>query len=288
MSKELYSLDASEIKLGQLESYEVLREVRDITEAGVSTGISPQHIVHIGGIAVVVHTCRASGQASYSINWRGTEDVDIAVTTQNGPERLSGALQARGVVVHHQGKSWSIEDKYSVETNRSSVKGAFRFDRKLEIDLYGPDNKGQVKINDRKIYGYPDVFILDQVEFGNSNCTGELTVPSLADTLILKLDILANQTIRPKDLVDISSLLYSAEQYGQSAEAVVARVKCAYPARYILDNTWEKRICPGILGIIRQRNNYRKLGFVPVATDGFLDQVSAQLHEKKPTRRKIA
>ncbi|MCL4390063.1 MAG: nucleotidyl transferase AbiEii/AbiGii toxin family protein [Patescibacteria group bacterium] len=257
------------------ENEEILKKLAHITDIAIKAGIPVEQIVHVGGIAPMIHTCIATGSARYAINWRGTRDLDFALTINNGPQRLADALEGAGVQVTNRRPSKSIPHKHAVEIELTTGKGLFPSGRILEIDVYGGDSKGRARINDRIAHPYPGKFIRDQAI--THTCWGhQFTVPSLIDTLTLKMDV-AKETDRPKDTIDISSLIFSAEQSGVAPGDLIKALTEAYSTHGIPHPTWTLQVAPTLRAIIDKTPNLRRFDFAPVASRGYISKIAESI-----------
>ncbi len=260
---------------GAFENEEILQNLTRITEIAQRSGIPNEQIVHVGGIAPMLHTCIATGQTRYAIKWRGTQDLDICLTVSNGPQRLADALGGSGIHVTNRRPSRSIAHKHAVEIELGTAKGLFRSGRSLEIDVYGGDAHGNARINDRVLHPYPGKFITERII--THPCWGhDLTIPNLLDTLILKMDV-AKETDRSKDTIDISALLFSAEKTGLQPKELTVKLKSVYSTLGIAWPTWSRQVIPTLTRVCGEREKLVKLDFAPVASREYLEEVISLL-----------
>lgn len=255
-----------------LQCEDVIRSVNTITEIATRAGIPVEQILHIGGIPVMLHACTSSRSSRYVINWRGTADIDIATTIIGGVQRLADALSDAGIEVLSRRPSRSIRNKYALEIGLDTAKGYFPSDRKLEIDVYSGDAKGIATLNQRHIQPYPGTVVLHTAE--THHCWGhEFTVPHAIDALILKTDVLKD-TIRKKDIVDVSSLFFSCENYGLLPGQVANELKLAHSAATtkIPLPFWYSRLAPELIKVC-QNQDLRKYDFIPVASHEYLKEL---------------
>lgn len=229
VSEQHYS---NETKQPRMEWYLVHDTATNLVKSAEQGNIKPQHLVFIGGFAAYFHLREALGRQTM-FKWRGTHDLDIVIFEKNGAAKLVGAARQIGAfeeVTYEE--SLSLPDKYSSAVMTLKGRGYLSPEKRhVEVDLYTLNPRtGTVQINNRHLRPHPAQFITEQVQMlpireeDKRKGLPELrvTVPSLVDTIILKLDIIQySPGFRDKDASDILGLLRVAELKGVEARDVL-------------------------------------------------------------------
>jgi len=255
-----------------LEVNDLIVEMKEILAMAYQSGIPETDIVNIGGATAMLHSNSSQNTTRWSSGWRGTHDLDIVLTFQGGRELFVQTLKEQGVEVSSSRRSGSIRDKWALEIELGTGKGAFRQGRILEIDIYtATNNKGDAKINNRTIHAFPHNFITEPVgQFQVGHTT--YTVPSVIDCLALKTDVIPQ--VRDKDRIDINALLFAAENYGIKPEDVVSQLRSAYSTFGIVSGFWKQKVVPEISSIVRDP---LESDYTPVSSNEFRTKLLKKL-----------
>lgn len=214
-----------------MEWYMVHDTAVNLVRSAEQGGIEPQHLVFIGGFAAYFHLRSVLGRQTM-FKWRGTHDLDTVIFKKDGAARLIGAARQIGAFKEVTYKKSHLPDKASSTVMTLKGRGYLSPEKRhVEVDLYILNPRtGTVQINNRHLRPHPAQFITEQVqtlpirEEDKRKGLPELrvTVPSLVDTIILKLDIIQySPGFRDKDDSDVLGLLRVAELKGVEARDVL-------------------------------------------------------------------
>ncbi|GEM_PF-5925161 len=229
--------------------YMVQQTALELVEASKHSGIQPEKMVFIGGFAAFLHLREVVGTKALP-RWRGTEDIDIAIFERGGSAKLIKGIERRSVdkAFEIKYKHPHFPDKASCEINGKGKGFLDPKQRWVDLDLYSPSEVSHNKIhfNNRVLGGFPDNFITEPVIVREN-----ASVPTIADCLILKLDIVnytSKSDLRLKDKIDILSLLLSGESYGIRVDSLLKSVLSRVD-RFWLGRT--KQIFSGVLSMAK-------------------------------------
>lgn len=251
----------------RMEWYLVGRAASGLIRAGERSGINPKDLIYIGGFATYLHLRSVVGDMAVT-HWRGTKDVDLMVFERGGGKRLIKGIERRG----NYGDA-EIKYKQSHFVDKDSFEVVFPTQgylkeeaAKVDLDVYSPQKDSRyIHMNERQLARFPEPFLSSKVETYVIKDQGhpvEVSVPSIADCMILKLDVVnysKNNNLRDKDKSDLLTLLYVAEAKGMDATVLIREV-FSYIGGAIQSKTAEQLL--GAINLIdsKKRQDLKKQG----------------------------
>lgn len=184
--------------------YQVNSLLKEVGQTTLELGIEPTDIMHLGGTAHFYWCYQVFGPAA-ALNFRGVHDMDMVSFDQGGVQRVIDRLVGNpsSVAVGYDiCRSKSLQDKkcLSLHLRNSNDPG---LPKTFDLDIYESHN-GAIRLNKRSISKHKVVFDTP-VELGLQKQYGSVSVPSLRDGFIIKMDVVdfSNCGLRPKDMLDI-------------------------------------------------------------------------------------
>src|SRR3990167_1936442 len=181
--------------------------------------MQPNDLVHIGGAAIFYHSYKALGPLAVP-NFRGTHDLDIISFRRGSLQRALEKLAAdpRSTLRDFETSSSHIPDKKTVHLRFKKNRGSNSLSA-LDID-YFESHRDQVILNDRRVS--KDRIVLDppeQLELPTLSPQidkGLISVPSLRDSFIIKMDIVdfSKRGLRSKDRIDVLTIFALCKSLG--------------------------------------------------------------------------
>lgn len=214
----------------RFEWYQVNKLLLDIGRTGADLHLDPTDIVHIGGTANFYRAYQAFGSMAVA-NFRGTHDMDLVCFNRGSVQRLMDVLKTdpeSQIDSYSIGNSASLVDKRSLylKLNRESSPGT---STGFEIDVYD-STRNIIRFNqriftrDRLILDPPETLDLQTLSPGKDR--GLVTVPSLRDAFIIKMDVMdfSRSGLRIKDKIDAFSTLAVCEKLGCDFQSLLDAV----------------------------------------------------------------
>ena len=196
-------------KLGRQERlswYQLEGFLAGMGKAAEELQIRDPDLIHIGGVSIFYRGLDTFGPSAVP-NFRGTVDLDVLSFGPGSFDYLMDHMKDKGQIESSKKRtSMGFPDKftYEVAMPKDNNVGAIH---EVKVDLYSAS--GRVKFNDR--FMTPDAIVLDPPErlHGLSRQKGMVVVPSLRDSFIIKMDIVASSHsgLRDKDQGDILWML---------------------------------------------------------------------------------
>ena len=181
--------------------------------------MQPNDLVHIGGAAIFYHSYKALGPLAVP-NFRGTHDLDIISFRRGSLQRALEKLAAdpRSTLRDFETSSSHLPDKKTVHLRFKKNRGSNSLSA-LDID-YFESHRDQVILNDRRVS--KDRIVLDppeQLELPTLSPQidkGLISVPSLRDSFIIKMDIVdfSKRGLRSKDRIDVLTIFALCKSLG--------------------------------------------------------------------------
>lgn len=225
-SREGYSSSIQE----RSEWYQVNSFLLELGQTESELDLNPEDIVHVGGTANFYRCYQAFGPKTV-FHFRGTHDMDVVCFNQGSVQRTLDELKEKGqsvVADYSVRKSSSLPDKKSiyVKLNNKSNPG---LSTGFEIDVY-ESGSGVIRFNDhlmtrgKIVLDPPEVL---ELKTNNPRKTrGLVSVPSLRDAFIIKMDIVdySRSGLRQKDELDILTTLSICKALGRDFEELLDAV----------------------------------------------------------------
>jgi len=203
--------------------YQVDYLLTNIGKTAESIGLLPTDLVHIGGISIFFRGLEVFGASAVN-NSRGTEDLDIVSWRPGSFDQLAAEMKARGIIEDIQKRpAPGLKDKFSYDITLPTGNNV-GVNNVVPIDLYTGHNS--IRFNDRVMT--PDAIIIDPPDVLGSlqRERGLVVVPSVRDTLAVKLDIVDSSGVglREKDEIDILWMLGIISRSGLSFEPILRSI----------------------------------------------------------------
>lgn len=213
-------MDKQELTLQpRFEWYGVHKVALGLVEVANQTGLKPENLVFIGGMACFFHLESVFGK-SETMSWRGTQDVDLVVFGMGNVLRFMKGIKTSTILKEAVHSSSHLPDKWSCRVKNPVGQDYLPEEKRwTDIDLYGQVRREGISLNQRTLR--PEQIIYDPPICLETGGRRVVHVPSLRDTLTLKLDVLFySPHLRPKDQFDVLGCLAKAETKGIALETI--------------------------------------------------------------------
>jgi hypothetical protein len=213
--------------------YRLNRFLLELGKASENLKLSEANIIHIGGTALFYRAYQTFGPLAM-VHFRGTHDMDIVSFSQGTINNVLDLLksQPNSLVKEYTAnfstslpnkrtfqiklsKSPGKNDKNELDLTKFSGIAFLGLLEEIKLDVYEPDKNQAIKLNNRLLT--TDKLIFDPPEkLSLPNRYGCVSVPSLVDYFILKMDIVdySESGLRPKDKLDILVLVSICKRSG--------------------------------------------------------------------------
>lgn len=252
----------------------VLKLAKNISKETCNAGIDPHQVVFVGGFATFLHTKQALGDRVVNF-WRGTDDVDMVITSRGGTGKILAGLQKSGQYQYVDSAPSHFVDKQTWSLLKNPQGFLPEEARTTDVDVYFLNkNSGNVRFNERTISPYPGKFITEPVELvGLMDGTNEskIAIPTITDLLLMKLDIInlsKNKKLRDKDTNDVLSLLMVAERKGLDGSDLIKNILL-----HINGKKEKKRVVDELTGVYTNLIQCYRYGNIPVDRKIFLPTI---------------
>src|SRR3989344_4354374 len=210
--------------------YKVNSLLLDIGNTAADLKMKPTDMVHLGGSAMFYRCYQAFGPKAVS-HFRGTHDMDLLCFNRGAVQRVLDVLMTSedsAVEQYSVGNSSSLPNKRSfyIELKRQNLPGS---STGFEIDVYESE-KNEIIFNERVMKR--NKLVLDPPEelklptLNPQKDRGLVTVPSLRDAFIVKMDIMdfSYSGLRLKDSIDILTTLSVCQALDCSFESLLSAI----------------------------------------------------------------
>lgn len=199
--------------------YKVNNLLLDMGRTSAVLGMEPQDLVHMGGSATFYRLYQAFGPMVVS-HFRGTHDIDIMSFSRGAVQRVLDVMKADEkfpIKSYTVGHAFNLPNKRSIYIDLGqNLPGS---STGFEIDIYEPE-RDAITFNHRVMSR--NQIILDppeQLKLSTLNPRadrGLVSVPSLRDSFVIKMDIMdySLSGLRLKDRIDVLATLSVCKAIG--------------------------------------------------------------------------